>query len=75
MMHPKFVMPKLTSSTVYVRPIDVSSLPAPLRAQVDGRDTIYSLNGEDGTQIALVISQELAFSVAREHDLTPVLVH
>jgi hypothetical protein len=75
MMHAKFVMPKLSSPTVYIREIDVASLPAQLRAQVEGMETIYSLNAEDGAQIALVITRELAFSVAREHDLAPVMVH
>lgn len=64
-----------TGQQVYVRPIAVESLPEKLRAQVDGYDTIYSLNGADGAQIALVVSRELAYSVAREHDLTPVMLH
>ncbi len=60
---------------VYVRPVAVDSLPERLRAQVDGLETIYSLNGEDGRQIALVVSRELAIEVAREHDLTPLMLH
>ncbi|MDZ7904692.1 MAG: hypothetical protein U5N55_02105 [Cypionkella sp.] len=48
------------------------SLPDSLRAQVDGYETIYSLNGPMA-QIALVVSRELAYSVAREHDLTVML--
>ena len=43
---------------VYVRPVAVDSLPERLRAQVDGLETIYSLNGDDGRQIALVVSRE-----------------
>jgi hypothetical protein len=73
MVH-KLNITETTGHQVYVRPVSVDSLPERLRAQVDGLETIYSLNGEDGTQIALVISRELAFSVAREHDLTPVLL-
>lgn len=73
-MHSKLTLPKLSSSTVYVREIDVASLPDKLRAQVEGMETIYSLNADDGAQIALVITRELAFSVAREHDLLPVMV-
>jgi hypothetical protein len=64
-----------TGQNVYVRPVPVHKLPEKLRAQADGRDTIYSLNGEDGSRIAWVISRELAFSVAREHDLVPVQLH
>ena len=73
-MHSKLTLPKLSSSTVYVREIDVASLPDKLRSQVEGMETIYSLNADDGAQIALVITRELAFSVAREHDLLPVMV-
>ena len=64
-----------TGHQVYVRPVAVETLSERLRVQVDGVDTIYALTGEDGKQIALVISRELAYSVAREHDLTPVMVH
>lgn len=64
-----------TGHQVYVLPVAVETLPERLRVQVDGVDTIYALTGEDGKQIALVISRELAYSVAREHDLTPVMVH
>ena len=64
-----------TGHQVYVRPVAVETLPERLRMQVDGVDTIYALTGEDGKQIALVISRELAYSVAREHDMTPVMVH
>ncbi len=74
-MQTKLTLPKLSSPTVYVREIEVASLPDKLRAQVEGMETIYSLNAEDGAQIALVITRELAFSVAREHDLLPVMVH
>jgi hypothetical protein len=75
MMAHKLNITEGTGQKVYVRPVAVDSLPERLRAQVDGYDTIYSLNGEDGTQIALVVSRELALEVAREHDLTPVMLH
>jgi hypothetical protein len=74
-MADKLNITETTGYQVYVRPVAVDSLPERLRVQVDGVDTIYALTGEDGKQIALVISRELAYSVAREHDLTPVMVH
>ena len=74
-MTDKLNITETTGNQVYVRPVPVDSLPERLRVQVDGVDTIYALTGEDGKQIALVISRELAYSVAREHDLTPVMVH
>jgi hypothetical protein len=74
MMTHKLNITENTGQNVYLRPVAVDSLPERLRAQVDGVDTVYSLNGEDGTQIALVISRELAIEVALEHDLTPVML-
>ncbi len=74
-MAEKLNITESTGHQVYLRPVAVETLPERLRVQVDGVDTIYALTGEDGKQIALVISRELAMSVAREHDLTPVMLH
>lgn len=70
----KFDMPQVEGKFVYVRPVTVATLPEKLRAQAGEAEIIYSMNAEDGAQIALVISRELAFSIAREHDLSPVMV-
>ncbi len=69
-----FEMPQIVGKFVYVRPVAVANLPEQLRAQAGESEIIYSMNAEDGAQIALVISRELAFSIAREHDLSPVMV-
>jgi len=74
MMNNKFEMPPIEGHYVYVRPILVANLPEKLRAQAGETETIYSMNAEDGAQIALVISRDLAFAIAREHDLSPVMV-
>lgn len=60
---------------VYVRPVPVTSLPEPLRAQISGADTIYSVHTPDGTRLALVADRKLAFALARQHDFAPVNVH
>lgn len=60
---------------VYVRPVAVSELPDEVRAQAEGLDHIYSVNGTDGTRLALVANRRLAFELAREHDFSPVNVH
>jgi hypothetical protein len=73
-MMTNFDMSQNAGKFVYVRAVPVANLPEKLRAQAGDAATIYSMNAEDGEQIALVISRELAFSIAREHDLSPVMV-
>lgn len=60
---------------VYVRPVDVSDLPAELRAQAHGRDRIYAIHAPDGARLALVDNRRLAFELARQKDFAPVGVH
>ena len=60
---------------VYVRPVAVAGLPGELRAQLGDMTTVYSVHGEDGEQLALVANRELAFALARQHDMAPVSVH
>ncbi|ATG49312.1 hypothetical protein CEW89_18055 [Celeribacter ethanolicus] len=60
---------------VYVRPVAVADLPEEVQAQAGGLDHIYSVNGADGTRLALVANRHLAFVLAREHDFAPVNVH
>lgn len=63
------------SAIVYVRPVAVSDLPDGVREQAGDVDRIYAVHSEDGERLALVSNRELAFSVAREHDMAPVSVH
>lgn len=60
---------------VYVRPIAVSELPAELQAQAEGLEVIYSVHRPNGDRLALVVNRDLAFALAREHDMAPVSVH
>jgi len=60
---------------VYIRPVAVADLPAELRAQVEGLETLYAIGNEEGQQLALVKDRKLAFIVARQNDMTPVSVH
>ncbi len=68
-------LPQAGDRIVYVREVAVEDLPDDVRAQMDGLATIYSVNGADGRQLALVADRGLAFHLAREHDFTPVSVH
>lgn len=67
--------PDSLGNTVYVRPVDVTSLPDEIQAQVDGTDTLYAVHGPDGERLALVTDRQMAFVLARQNDLSPVSVH
>ena len=60
---------------VYVRQVDVADLPEELQQQAMGAESVYALCNEDGEQIALAGSRDLAFILARQNDFAPVSVH
>ncbi len=68
-------LPQGADRIVYVREIAVAELPDEVREQVGDAQVIWSVNGADGRQLALVADRRLAFHLAREHDFTPVSVH
>ncbi len=61
--------------TVYVKAIAVTDLPREVRDQAEGLELLYAVHNSDGQQLALVGDRKLAFSLAREHDYAPVMVH
>lgn len=63
------------SRIVYVKAVDVADLPKDMREQAGTLDKIYAVHDEDGQQLALVSDRNLAFVLARQHDLAPVAVH
>lgn len=60
---------------VYVRPVAVADLPAELREQAMGAETVYAVHRPDGARLALVRDRALAFVLARQNDMAPVNVH
>lgn len=60
---------------VYVRPVAVADLPADIRAQAEGLETLYSVHTPDGARLALVRDRRMAFALARQNDLAPVNAH
>jgi hypothetical protein len=68
-------LPQTGDRIVYVREVLVEDLPDALRSQIPGQDVVYSVHGTDGRQLALVADRQMAFHLAREHDLTPLSVH
>jgi len=68
-------MPQNGQRIVYVLPVAVADLPEDIRAQVDGAETLYAVHRTDGARLALVANRNLAFALAREHDMVPVSAH
>ncbi len=66
---------RAASDIVYIRPVAVADLPAALREQAGERQIIYSVHRPDGERLALVADRDLAFALARQHDLAPVSTH
>ncbi len=60
---------------VYVKTIAVSDLPRDVRDQAEGLDQLYAVHDSKGQQLALVGDRKLAFTLARQHDYAPVMVH
>jgi len=46
-----------------------------LQDQAQGFDTIYAVHRPNGDRVALVADRNLAFALARQHDMAPVSVH
>ncbi len=68
-------LPEAERPIVYVRPVKASDLPDEIRAHLGGATVVYSVNRPDGERLALVANRDLAFILARQHDLAPVNVH
>ncbi|WP_170360531.1 DUF1150 family protein [Ruegeria arenilitoris] len=60
---------------VYVKTVDVADLPRDVRDKAGDLDQLYAVHDSDGQQLALVTDRNMAFFLAREHDLSPVAVH
>lgn len=68
-------LPQGGDRIVYVREVPVVDLPEEVRAEIGPVETVFSVHGSDGQQLALVLDRKLAFHLARAHDFTPVSVH
>ena len=60
---------------VYVREVKTTDLPRDVREQVGDIDTLYAVHNSDGERLALVKDRNMAFMLARQHDMDPVTVH
>lgn len=69
------IIDKIDAKRVYVRPVKRENLPQDVRAKLPVRDTVYSVQSEDGEQLAFVRDRKLAFILARQNDFVPLDVH
>lgn len=74
-MQSKIELKKTGRPIVYVRPVAVSDLPAELRDEALGVDTIFAVHSEAGERLALVRDEKLAFLLADQNNMSPVHVH
>lgn len=74
-MDTKMKLPNEDSRIVYVRPVEVASLPMDIRMEIPDLTQVYSVHKADGEQVALVNDRQTAFHLALENDFVPMTVH
>ncbi|KAA9010373.1 DUF1150 family protein [Histidinibacterium aquaticum] len=74
-MNTKIDFGQLGDRLVYVKPVAVSDLPEEVQEKAEGLDQLFAVHDSDGQQLALVADRDLAFVLARQHDMSPVTVH
>lgn len=62
---------KTTSRPIaYVRPVRADELP-----EEAPKTALYSIHDESGKRLGIAPAREVAFTAARQHEMTPVSVH
>ena len=75
-MHSKYDFSHFdTDDLVYIKTVEVTELPLDLQRQVGSDKTLYAVHKADGERIAVVENRALAYSLARDNDLTPMTLH
>ncbi|MGR3467527.1 MAG: DUF1150 family protein [Shimia sp.] len=69
------VFPQQAKGIVYVKPVAVADLPRDVQKEAGDLTELYAVHDEDGERLALVADRELAYVLARQHDLQPLTVH
>ena len=60
---------------VYVKPVLVADLPEALRDKAGDVEILFAVHNTKGQQLALVADRDLAFALARQHDMKPLTLH
>ena len=55
----------------YVKEVAVADLPTDVQNELSGVEKLFAIYDDEGTQLALVNNERLAFSLARENDYQP----
>ena len=75
-MHSKYDFSHFdTDDLVYIKTVEVTELPLDLQRQVGSDKTLYAVHKADGERVAVVENHALAYSLARDNDLTPMALH
>ena len=75
-MHSKYDFSHFdTGDLVYIKTVAVTELPLDLQRQVGPDKTVYAVHKADGERVAVVENRALAYSLARDNDLTPMTLH
>lgn len=75
MMNTPFNFSRADDRIVYVKALAVADLPPDVAEQVGSLETIFGVYRANGEQVALVADRDMAFHLARQHDMDPVTVH
>ena len=75
-MHSKYDFSHFdTDDLVYIKTVEMTELPLDLQRQVGSDKTLYAVHKADGERVAVVENRALAYSLARDNDLTPMTLH
>ncbi|WP_296420793.1 DUF1150 family protein [Pseudooctadecabacter sp.] len=74
-MDTKFDFSDMGDRLVYVKAVAVADLPDEVREAAGDLDELFAVHDSEGQQLALVAEREMAFVLARQHDMQPVTVH
>ena len=75
-MHSKYDFSHFdTDDLVYIKTVEMTELPLDLQRQLGSDKTLYAVHKADGERVAVVENRALAYSLARDNDLTPMTLH
>lgn len=74
-MNTPYNFDQIDNRIVYVKAVDVATLPQDVRAEAGELQQLYAVHTADGEQLALVADRRMAFALARQNDYAPVAVH
>lgn len=74
-MNTPFEFKEPVDRIVYVKTVDAADLPDEVREEIGEQDQLYAVHNSEGQQLALVADRKLAFTLARQHEFSPVAVH